>query len=64
MVDTGAEVSVAPRSFAEDVQLSPLPQNFRLRNADGRAINIFGLKTVQLLTQRFSFCITFAIADV
>ena len=64
LIDTGAEISVAPRSFAEDVQLSPLTQNFRLRNADGRAINIFGLRTVQLLTQRFSFCITFAIADV
>ena len=64
LIDTGAEISVAPRSFAEDVQFSPLTQNFRLRNADGRAINIFGLRTVQLRTQRFSFCITFAIADV
>ena len=64
LIDTGAEISVAPRSFAENVQLSPLPQNFRLRNANGRAINIFGLRTVQLLTQSFSFCITFAIADV
>ena len=64
LIDTGAEISVAPRSFAEDVQLSPLTHNLELRNADGRAINIFGLRTVQLLTQRFSFCITFAIADV
>ena len=64
LIDTGAEISVAPRSFAEDVQLSPLTHNFELRNADGRAINIFGLRTVPLLTQRFSFCITFAIADV
>ena len=64
LIDTGAEISVAPRSFAEDVQLSPLIHNLELRNADGRAIRIFGVRTVQLLTPGFSFCMTFVIADV
>ena len=64
MIDTGAEISVAPRSFAEDVQLSPLTQNLELRNADGRAINIFGMSTVQLLSQGFCFDMSFVIASV
>ena len=65
LIDTGAEISVAPRSFAAEVQLSTLGRtNLQLRNAEGRAFNIFGWKTVRLLTQSFSFCITFAIADV
>ena len=65
MIDTGAEISVAPRSFAAEVQLSNLGRtDLQLRSAEGKAINIFGWITVQLLTQSFSFCITFAIADV
>ena len=65
LIDTGAEISVAPRSFAAEVQLSNLGNtDLQLRSAEGKAINIFGWRTVQLLTQSFSFCITFAIADV
>ena len=65
LIDTGAEISVAPRSFAAEVQLSTLGRtNLQLRNAEGKAFNTFGWKTVQLLTQSFSFCITFAIAEV
>ena len=65
MIDTGAEISVAPRSFAAEVQLSNLGRtNLQLRSAEGKAINILGWRTVQLLTHGFSFCITFAIADV
>ena len=65
LIDTGAEISVAPRSFAAEVQLSNLGRtDLQLRSAEGKAINIFGWRTVQLLTQNFSFCITFAIADV
>ena len=65
LIDTGAEISVAPRSFAAEVQLSNLGRNdLQLRSAEGKAINIFGWRTVQLLTQSFSFCICFAIADV
>ena len=64
MIDTGAELSVAPRDFAAEIQLSPLNQDLQLRAADGRAIDIFGLRTVQLLTQGFSFSMSFVIADV
>ena len=65
LIDTGAEISVAPRSFAAEMQLSTLGNtDLQLRSAEGKAINIFGWRTVQLLTQSFSFCITFAIADV
>ena len=65
LIDTGAEISVAPRSFAAEQQLSTLGNtDLQLRSAEGKAINIFGWRTVQLLTQSFSFCITFAIADV
>ena len=39
LVDTGAELSVAPRSFAAEIQLSPLEQNdLQLRTATGKAI--------------------------
>ena len=65
MVDTGAEVSVAPRSFAAEIQLSPLEQSdLQLRTATGIAIETFGIRTVQLLSQGFSFTMNFVIADV
>ena len=64
MIDTGAELSVAPWDFAAEIQLSPLQQDLQLRAADGRAIGIFGVRTVQLLTPGFSFSMNFVIADV
>ena len=64
LIDTGAELSVAPWDFAAELQLSPLTQDLQLRAADGRAIHIFGLRTVRLLTQGFSFTMSFVIADV
>ena len=65
LVDTGAELSVAPRSFAEHIQLSPLEQDdLQLRTATGMAIETFGIRTVQLLCQGFSFTMNFVIADV
>ena len=64
LIDTGAELSVAPWDFAAEIQLSPLNQDLQLRAADGREIDIFGLRTVQLLTQGFSFSMSFVIADV
>ena len=65
MVDTGAELSVAPRSFAEHIQLSPLEQDdLQLRTATGMAIETIGIRTVQLLCQGFSFTMSFVIADV
>ena len=58
LIDTGAELSVAPRDFAAEIQLSPLHQDLELRTANGEAIEIFGLRTVQLLSQGFSFSMT------
>ena len=63
LVDTGAELSVAPRGFAAQVQLDPL-EGTELRTADGRAIKTFGRKTVELTTLGFSFTMPFVIADV
>ena len=64
MVDTGAELSVAPRSFAAEIQLSPLEEDLELRTANGIAIQTFGIRTVQLLSQGCSFNMSFVIADV
>ena len=65
LVDTGAELSVAPRSFAAEIQLSPFEQSdLQLRTATGIAIETFGTRTVQLLCQGFSFTMSFVIADV
>ena len=63
LVDTGAELSVAPRGFAAQLQLDPL-EGTELRTADGRAIKTFGRKTVELTTLGFSFTMPFVIADV
>ena len=64
LIDTGAELSVAPRDFAAEIQLSPLHQDLELRTANGEAIETFGLRTVLLLSQGFSFTMSFVIADV
>ena len=41
LVDTGAELSVAPRSFAAEIPLSPLQANdLKLQTADGKNIDI------------------------
>ena len=64
LIDTGAELSVAPKDFAAMIQLSPAKNDLELRAADGRRIKIFGVKQVQLLTPGFSFSMSFVIADV
>ena len=64
MVDTGAELSVAPRSFADHVQLSSSQNDLELRGADGNKISIFGTRKVELVTMGFSFPACFVIADV
>ena len=64
MVDTGAETSVAPRSFADHVQLSFPPTDLELKGADGKSISIFGTREVELVTMGFSFQTCFVIADV
>ena len=65
LVDTGAELSVAPRSFAAEIPLSPLQANdLKLQTADGKNIDIFGMKTLQLVCHGFSFVMQFVIANV
>ena len=64
LIDTGAELSVAPRSFADHIQLSSSEEAPELRTATGKAITTFGIRTVQLLSQGVSFEMSFVIADV
>ena len=65
MVDTGAEISVAPRSFAAEIQLSSLqPSDLQLQTATGKKIETFGVRNLQLLCHGFSFKMSFVIADV
>ena len=65
MVDTGAELSVAPRSFAAEIPLSSLqPSDLKLQTADGKNIEIFGMKNLQLVCHGFCFVMSFVIAEV
>ena len=64
LVDTGAATSVAPRSFAAHVKLSSVPATLKLTTATGKAIETFGVRTVQLHTEGISFQVAFVIADV
>ena len=64
MVDTGAATSVAPKSFASHVKLSAVPATLKLTTATGKAIETFGVRTVQLHTEGISFQVAFVIADV
>ena len=64
LVDTGAATSVAPKSFASDVELSPAPSTLQLTTATGKAVRTYGLKTVYLQSQGLSLGVTFVIADV
>ena len=64
LVDTGAETSVAPRSFADHIPLSFSQNDLQLRGADGRSIHILGTREVELVTTGFSFTTSFVICDV
>ena len=64
LVDTGAATSVAPKSFASDIELSPAPSTLQLTTATGKAIKTYGLRTVHLHSQGLSLKVTFVIADV
>ena len=50
LVDTGAATSVAPQSFASDIELSPAPSTFKLTTATGKEVQIYGLRKVGRLT--------------
>ena len=64
LVDTGAATSVAPKSFASHIELSPAPPTLQLTTATGKAIETFGVRRVHLHTQGLSFEVAFVIADV
>ena len=63
-MDTGAAISVAPRSFAPGIPLQALERQVELRTAIGTKITTFGKKTMQLLTRNLCFEVSFVIADV
>ena len=64
LVETGAATSVAPKSFASDIELSPAPSTLQLTTATGKAIKTYGLRTVHLHSQGLSLKVPFVIADV
>ena len=64
LVDTGAYVSVAPKHFAPEVPLEPVPHPVQLLTATSTPIKIYGTKTVLLVTGRLSFHVRFYITDV
>ena len=64
LVDTGAATSVAPKSFASDIELSSAPSTLQLTTATGKAVKTYGLKQVHLQSQGLSLEVTFVIADV
>ena len=64
LVDTGAATSVAPKSFASNIELSPAPPTLQLATATRKAIKTYSLRTVHLHSQGLSLKMTFVIADV
>ena len=64
LVDTGAATSVAPKSFASDIELSPAPSTLQLTTATGKTVRTYGLKKVHLQSRGLSLEVTFVIADV
>ena len=64
LVDTGAATSVAPKSFASDIELSPAPSTLQISTATGKAVKTYGLRTVHLQSHGLSLEVNFVIADV
>ena len=64
LIDTGAALSVAPKDFASQIQLSPLESTLQLKTITGKAIEAFGRRTVQLVGSEMNLCVSFVIADV
>ena len=64
LVDTGAATSVAPQSFASDIELSPAPSTLQLTTATGQDITTYGLRKVHLQSRGLSLEVSFVIADV
>ena len=64
LVDTGAATSVAPKSFASDIELSPTPSTLQLTTATGKPVETYGLRKVHLQSRGLSLEVSFVIADV
>ena len=64
IVDTGAAISVAPQSFASDIELSPAPSTLQLTTATGTAEKTYGMRKVHLQGQGLSLEVSFVIAHV
>ena len=64
LIDTGAAISLAPMSLAQNIELSPLEGTLQLRSVTGEAIEAFGRRTVQLVGSNLSFHVSFVIANV
>ena len=64
LIDTGAAISVAPKDFASQSELSPLEGTFQLRTITGNAIRAYGRRLVQLVGPELCLCVSFVIADV
>ena len=64
LIDTGAAISVAPKDFASQAELSPLESTLQLRTITGKAIKAFGRRTVQLVGSELNLCVSFVIAEV
>ena len=64
LIDAGAEICVAPSSFAPNIPLTALERAVELRTATGEAIPIFGQKNMHLVTQNLCFEVSFVIANV
>ena len=64
LIDTGAAISLAPMSFAQSVELSPVESTLQLRTITGKAIEAFGRRTVQLVGSELSLTVSFVIANV
>lgn len=62
MIDTGADVSVVPKSF---VKFFKLDEDFKLTAANGSVINTYGSKVIEVdLDLRRNFSHEFIVADV
>ena len=64
LIDTGAALSVAPVSFAPEIELSPLNCTLELRNVEGKAFRALGRRTIQLVCGQLCFSVNFVIAEV
>ena len=64
LIDTGAAISVAPKDFASQSELSPVEGTFQLRTITGNAIKAYGRRLVQLVGPELCLCVSFVIADV